>query len=142
MKNQNKSCSCNGFTLIEVLVALSIVATALLAGSSASTALMGNAQRLSQVLLGQMCIENALVELRLQRTFLPLGKTNFSCEQAGKKFMGTFVVVNSANPAFRLVTTEIRGNATQSAGTGADNLNTTTAPIVSVKSLVYKHLPQ
>jgi general secretion pathway protein I len=47
-----------GFTLIEVLVALGIVAIALLAGTQATSALTRNAQRQTDMLLGQLCAEN------------------------------------------------------------------------------------
>ena len=54
-----------GFTLVEVLVALGIVAIALLAGLQATAALTRNAQRQSDVLLAQLCAENELVKVRL-----------------------------------------------------------------------------
>ena len=50
----------HGFTLIEVLVALTIVAVTLMAGMKASGALTLQAQRQTDVLLGQMCAENVL----------------------------------------------------------------------------------
>ena len=56
-----------GFTLIEVLVALGIVAIALLAGSQATGALVRNAERQSEVMLAHVCAENALVAVRLSR---------------------------------------------------------------------------
>src|SRR5574343_166836 len=59
-----------GFTLIEVLVALSIVAVALLAGLQATGALSNNAQRQTLTMLGQICAENKLIRLRLQRQFV------------------------------------------------------------------------
>ena len=49
-----------GFTLVEVLVALGIVAIALLAGLQATTALVNNAMRQSDVLLAHLCAENEL----------------------------------------------------------------------------------
>jgi len=44
-----------GFTLIEILVALAIVAIALAAGLQATTALTSNALRQSSVLLAHLC---------------------------------------------------------------------------------------
>ena len=56
-----------GFTLVEVLVALGIVAIALVAGLQATAALTNNARRQSDVLLAQMCAENELIRMRLAR---------------------------------------------------------------------------
>ena len=49
-----------GFTLIEVLVALAIVAVTLGAGLKAAGALTGNAQRLADVSAAQWCADNQL----------------------------------------------------------------------------------
>ncbi|MCP5282878.1 MAG: prepilin-type N-terminal cleavage/methylation domain-containing protein, partial [Rhodoferax sp.] len=62
-----------GFTLIEVLVALGIVALALVSGLQATMALTNNAQRQADVLLGQVCAENALIRMRLSRQLPPVG---------------------------------------------------------------------
>ncbi|NDB01935.1 MAG: prepilin-type N-terminal cleavage/methylation domain-containing protein, partial [Betaproteobacteria bacterium] len=51
-----------GFTLVEVLVALGIVAIALTAGLQATAALTRNAQRQIDNTLAQLCAENALVK--------------------------------------------------------------------------------
>ena len=63
-----------GFTLVEVLVALGIVAIALVAGLQASAALTANAQRQSDVLLAHICAENELIRLRLARQMPPVGE--------------------------------------------------------------------
>ena len=54
-----------GFTLIEVLVAVAIVAVSLAAGSRAASSVIDTSQRLSDVTLGQWCADNELTELRL-----------------------------------------------------------------------------
>ena len=77
-----------GFTLIEVLVALGIVSVALLAGMRATDSLVNNAQRLSDVLLGQICVENELIKVRLSKAMPNVGDSTFSCEQAGKTMGG------------------------------------------------------
>ena len=71
MKGSRAIYAC-GFTLIEVLVALSIVAVALAAGTQAMQALTSNAARQSDVLLAQLCAENELIKIRLSRQ-LPRG---------------------------------------------------------------------
>ncbi len=92
-----------GFTLIEVLVALGIVSIALLAGMRATDSLVNNAQRLSDVLLGQMCAENQLIKVRLAQGLPDVGESNFACEQAGRNLGGTMAVQSTPNPSFRRV---------------------------------------
>ena len=92
-----------GFTLIEVMVALAIVAIALAAGSRAASSVVGTSQRLSDVVLAQWCADNELTELRLQGQFPPVGKTTFKCEQLGRPFKGTLKVQATPNPGFRRV---------------------------------------
>lgn len=93
--------SARGFTLIEVLVALGIVAIALLAGAQATSALTRNAQRQTDMLLGQLCAENELVRMRLSRQMPPVGDTTVRCEQAGRAFDVTLIVRPTPNPSFR-----------------------------------------
>lgn len=90
-----------GFTLIEVLVALGIVAIALIAGTQATSALTRNAQRQTDMLLGQLCAENELVRMRLSRQMPPVGDSSVRCEQAGQVFDVTLVVRPTPNPSFR-----------------------------------------
>ena len=92
-----------GFTLIEVLVALGIVAITLVAGLKATMALTDNAQRQADSLLAQVCAENELIRLRLSRQMPPMGPSDFDCEQAGRLFQGRLVVSPTPNPIFRRV---------------------------------------
>ena len=62
-----------GFTLIEVLVALAIVAITLGAGIKAAGALADNTERLTDASLGQWCADNQLIGLKLQRPTLSTG---------------------------------------------------------------------
>jgi general secretion pathway protein I len=96
-----------GFTLIEVLVALGIVSLALLAGMRATESLVNNAQRLSDVLLGQVCVENELIKVRLSKVMPNVGDSTFSCEQAGKTMIGKMSVTATPNPSFRRVDAEV-----------------------------------
>lgn len=83
-----------GFTLIEVLVALGIVAVALAAGVRSTAALSRNAERQTQLLLAQLCAENTLVAVRLSKQMPSVGDNSSRCEQAGH----TLDVVLSVNP--------------------------------------------
>jgi general secretion pathway protein I len=92
-----------GFTLIEVLVALAIVAVALGAGIKAAGALTNNAQRLADVSAAQWCADNQLVNLKLARQFPGTGDSDFACEQLGRNFKGQLRVRPTPNPNFRRV---------------------------------------
>lgn len=99
-----------GFTLIEVLVALAIVAIALMAGSQATGALVRNAERQSEVLLAQLCAENALVAVRLARQMPALGENVQGCDQAGERFDLTLDVRPTPNPSFRRVDAQVHSH--------------------------------
>jgi general secretion pathway protein I len=96
-----------GFTLIEVLVALAIVAIALAAGLKATTALTSNALRQSSVLLAHICAENELVKARLSRQMPGIGDTSVTCDQAGRIFGVTVSVLPTPNPSFRRVDAQV-----------------------------------
>lgn len=92
-----------GFTLIEVLVALGIVAVALAAGARATSALTENASRQRDALLAQLCAQNTLVQLRLSRQLPDVGDSTQSCEQARRRFTVRLSVRGTPNPSFRRV---------------------------------------
>ncbi len=89
-----------GFTLIEVLVALGIVAVALAAGVRTSAALTRNAERQTDLLLAQLCAENALVSVRLSKQMPAVGDNTTICEQAGRSLSVTLSVRATPNPNF------------------------------------------
>ncbi len=99
--------SARGFTLVEVMVALAIVAIALVAGLQATMALSNNAQRQSDVLLARLCAENELVRLRLTRQLPPVGESTFACNQAQRQFAGRLVVQATPNRNFRRVDAQV-----------------------------------
>lgn len=92
-----------GFTLIEVLVALTLVAVALGAGLRAAGAVTDNAERFELMTAAQWCAENQLVELRVSRQFPGTGSNPFQCQQMGREFQGRLEVQNTPNPNFRRV---------------------------------------
>jgi general secretion pathway protein I len=93
----------SGFTLIEVMVALAIVAISLAAGSRAASSVVDTSQRLSDVVLAQWCADNQLTELRLADQLPSVGNTPFDCVQLGRTFKGTIKVQPTPNPSFRRV---------------------------------------
>ena len=96
-----------GFTLIEVLVALAIVAIALAAGLQATTALTTNAARQTNVLLAHICAENELVKARLSRQMPDIGNSTLECQQAGRSFGVAVSVLPTPNPSFRRVDAQV-----------------------------------
>ena len=89
-----------GFTLIEVMVALAIVAVTLGAGMKAAGALADNAQRIVEVTSAQWCAENELTELRLTKFFQVPTEFEFSCEQLGVSYKGKLTSRRTPNPNF------------------------------------------
>ncbi len=96
-----------GFTLIEVLVALAIVALALMTALKVSGALVGNAQRQADVLLGQICADNAIHQLRLAQQLPGVGNSQVSCPQAGRELQVALTVRSTPNPSFRRVDAQV-----------------------------------
>jgi general secretion pathway protein I len=96
-----------GFTLIEVLVSLGIVAIALVAGLRATAALTANAQRQSDVMLAHICAENELVRLRLSKQMPAVGDSQQDCEQAGQVFVVRMKVSPTPNPSFHRIDAQV-----------------------------------
>ncbi len=109
-----------GFTLIEVLVALAIVAVALGAGIQAAGALSNNTQRMIDVTSAQWCADNELANLKLSRQFPSIGDTEFKCAQLGREYKGMLTVRPTPNPNFR------RADAQMSDGEGLPLLRLST----------------
>jgi general secretion pathway protein I len=100
-----------GFTLIEVLVALAIVAIALGAGLRAAAVLTDNADRLASVSQAQWCADNQLTGLRLAHTLPGIGDADFTCEQLGRTYQGQLQTRPTPNPNFRRVDAVVRDEA-------------------------------
>lgn len=103
-----------GFTLIEVMVALTIVAITLGAGVRAAGALTSNTQRLADMSAAHWCADNWMTDLKLAGTFPGVGDKAFSCEQLGRVYAGLERVRPTPNPNFRRIDAQISdesGNA-------------------------------
>ena len=98
-----------GFTLIEVLVALTIVAITLGAGIKAAGALTNNSQRLADFSAAQWCADNQLTGLRLANTTPPIGDSEFGCSQLGLSYRGKLVARPTPNPLFVRVDALVSG---------------------------------
>lgn len=95
--------SSKGFTLIEVMVALAIVAITLGAGIKAAGSLTGNTQRLADMSAAQWCADNRITALRLAHLYPDVGDGTFACEQLGRSYNGRQIVRPTPNPNFRRV---------------------------------------
>ena len=113
-----------GFTLIEVLVALGIVAIALAAGAQATSALTHNARRQSDVLLAHICAENELARVRLSKQMPAVGESDLPCEQAGQAFNVHVTVTPTPNPSFRRVDAQVSDG---------------TSPVLRLSTVVGRH---
>ena len=109
--NARRRAASGGFTLIEVLIALGIVALALAAGSQATMSLTRNAQRQSDLLLADLCAENELAKARLARQMPAVGDSGSICVQAGVSFNVTTSTIATLNPNFRRVDVQVRDEA-------------------------------
>lgn len=92
-----------GFTLLEVLVALVIVGTALGAGLRAVGSLTQNSAGLRTAMMATWSAENRLVQIRLAREFPEIGKRSFECPQGDLRLMCQEEVFTSPNPLLRRV---------------------------------------
>jgi general secretion pathway protein I len=99
--------SAQGMTLIEVLVALAIVAITLASGFKAAGGLTINAQRLSDITVAHWCAENQLTYLRLAKPWPSPGNSDFECKQLGRELKGVQRVKPTLNPNFRQVDAQI-----------------------------------
>ena len=91
-----------GFTLIEVLVALAIVAVALAAGMRAITQSADGASLLKAHTLALWVAENRLALAQLEDPAPPAGTTQGEELQAGVHFAWRRQVDASPNPSFRI----------------------------------------
>ncbi len=103
MSNKSTKKLSRGFTLVEVLVALAIIAIALGAGLRVSGAQINNAERQGLMMRAQLCAANELGLMRLKRQLPDTGEQSFNCEQAGIAFAGKLYIQGTPNPSFRKV---------------------------------------
>ena len=92
-----------GFTLLEVLVALVIVGTALGASLRAVGSLASNSAGLRSAMMATWSAENRLVQVRLQHVFPAVGKHRYDCPQGDLQLVCDEEVLTSPNPLLRRV---------------------------------------
>ena len=92
-----------GFTLIEVLVALTIVAVALMAALRAAGSLTQNSGELRARMLAQWSAENRLAQMRVQAEWPAPGRARYDCSQSGVQLVCQEEVFATPNASFRRV---------------------------------------
>ena len=117
-----------GFTMIEVLVALAIIAVALAASLRAVGILATSEVELHQRLLAGWSADNTLAQLKLAHSWPEVGSSSFDCSQGNLQMLCTERVTATPNPVFRrvevLVTTPGRaGNLAQMVTVVANETN-------------------
>jgi len=98
-----KPLSQSGFTLLEVLVALVIVGTALGASLRAVGSLTQNSNDLRTSMMATWSAENRLAEIRLRHEWPQFGERNFDCPQSDLQLVCEEHVIATPNPSFRRV---------------------------------------
>lgn len=92
-----------GFTLIEVLVALTIAAVALMAATRAAGSLTQSMSDLRLRAVAQWSAENRLAQLRVMQDFPTVGRRSFDCSQGDVAMRCDEEVFATPNPSFRRV---------------------------------------
>ena len=92
-----------GFTLIEILVAVAILAIALAATSRSASLATDGALQTRQRLLATWAAQNRVAELRARRLFPSAATTQISAEQAGLPMTLRETVSETPNPTIRRV---------------------------------------
>jgi general secretion pathway protein I len=92
-----------GFTLVELLVALAIVAVALLAGLRAVGAMARTNAELELRMLAQVTAENRIAEMRAAHVFPGVGVRTVPCAQGRVAFECVEETKATPNPFFRRI---------------------------------------
>jgi len=99
----NRARRMQGFTLLEVLVALVIVGTALGASLRAVGSLTQNSSDLRASMMATWSAENRLSQIRLAHEWPALGQRTFECPQGEMRLQCVEAVFATPNPSFRRV---------------------------------------
>jgi general secretion pathway protein I len=92
-----------GFTLLEVLVALGIAATSLIALYTLANQLLKSAAALDNRQAALWCADNHMVTVSLLQFSPPLGESSYTCQQMNTEFTVKRLVNPTPNPLFRRV---------------------------------------
>ncbi len=93
----------HGFTLMEVLVALAILALALMATLRTVSVATQNAGEIRQRQLAAWVAQDRIEEYRARRTWLPIGSSSAEVEQGGMRFRCEEKISATPNAQFRRI---------------------------------------
>ncbi|OZI63082.1 type II secretion system minor pseudopilin GspI [Bordetella genomosp. 11] len=96
-----------GFSLLEILIALAIIAIALAACVRAAGQIATGQAQLRDRALALVSAENTLAELRAQRAFPPLGDLRTPCPQGPSAFVCISHIESTAYKEMRQVTVRV-----------------------------------
>lgn len=97
-----------GFTLIEVMVALLVVALGMLGAITAVSQAAGNGGYLRDRSVAHWIAMNRLTEVRLQKNAPPVAKTSDEVEMGGRKWKWTMNVTQTQVETMRRIDVEVR----------------------------------
>jgi general secretion pathway protein I len=107
MRHTSKQGRAAGFTLVEVLVALAILAVALAAAVRAASIAADGTSALRERLAATWVAQNRLAELGVQPRWPDLGIREGIAEQAGMQFRWRETVSGTPNERFRRVEVQV-----------------------------------
>lgn len=102
-RGRPRKCRVVGFTLIEVLVAVAILAVALAATTRAASVATDGALETRQRLLATWAAENRISEIRARRIFPVAATTRYNATQGGLELAIDETVSETANTVIRRV---------------------------------------
>lgn len=97
-----------GFTLVEVLVAVAVLAIALAGVISAMARQASNAGYLKQKTIAMWVAHNRLAELQLQGEAPETGRSDGKVEMSGAEWQWNAAVISTEDPRLRRVDIEVR----------------------------------
>jgi general secretion pathway protein I len=100
-----------GFTLIEVLVALTIAAVALMAAVRATSTMASTSRDLRLRILAQWSAENRLAAIRIAGDLPSLGRRSYDCSQADEPLTCNEEVFAMPSPLFVRIEISVYGGS-------------------------------